>query len=49
MGSFGGFFKGDEKKKKKGKGSSAQNSGSFSNKPVFVLPKMVDKKKKKYE
>jgi hypothetical protein len=48
MGSFGGFYKGDKKKKKKG-GDASQSSGVFSGKPVFVMPKMLDKKKKKYE
>jgi len=44
MGAFGGFYKGDKKKKpknKQGKGNSVS-----SNAPVFVMPKMVEKKKK---
>jgi hypothetical protein len=45
MGSFGGFYKGDKKKKKKD-GGKGQNPGSISNKPVFVMPKLVEKKKK---
>jgi hypothetical protein len=43
MASFGGFYKGEKKKKKK---DTAGNAQSFSDKPVFSLPKMVEKKKK---
>ncbi len=45
MGSFGGFYKGDKKKKKKSAGQ-AQGASSVSNKPVFVMPKVIEKKKK---
>ncbi len=44
MGSFGGFYKGDQKKKKKDKNAKTQSSMSTA--PVFVAPKMVEKKKK---
>lgn len=44
MGSFGGFYKGDKKKQKKGKENKAVFSGS--NAPVFVLPELIAKKKK---
>lgn len=43
MAGFGSFYKGEKKKKKKN-GSNA--SSSFSDKPVFTLPKVVDKKRK---
>lgn len=44
MGSFGGFYKGEKKKAKK---NGSKGDGSYvSNKPVFVLPKMLEKKKK---
>lgn len=44
MGSFGGFYKGDKKKQKQKnkKGSIA----SVSTAPIFVMPKMIEKKKK---
>lgn len=44
--SFGGFYKGDKKKKKKGKMNDATANSTA---PVFVMPKMVEKKKKKDE
>lgn len=40
---FGGFYKGEKKKPKKGAKSDKQLS---SNAPVFVLPEIVSKKKK---
>lgn len=44
MGSFGSFYKGDKKKPKQ---KNKKGSGSvISNKPVFVMPKMVEKKRK---
>lgn len=46
MGSFGGFYKGDKKKKKKQAGSGQQAATSGPSKPVFVAPKVVEKKKK---
>lgn len=44
MGSFGGFYKGDKKKPKQNKKKDIGMSAA--NKPVFVLPKMHEKKKK---
>lgn len=46
MGSFGGFYKGEKKKPKQNnkKGSLP----TMASKPVFVLPKMIEKKKKEY-
>lgn len=45
MASFGGFYKGEKKKKKKD--AKGGNGGSvFSDKPVFSLPKMVEKKRR---
>jgi len=46
MGSFGGFYKGDEKKKKK---KDNKNKGITSSAPVFILPKMIERKKKREE
>ena len=43
MAGFGGFYTGEKKKKKK---DTKNNTQSFSDKPVFSLPKMVEKKKK---
>lgn len=44
MGGFGSFYKGDKKKPKQ---KNAQgNAYGISNKPVFTLPKVVEKKKK---
>ncbi len=46
MGSFGGFYKGEKKKPKQ----KEKKGGApvVANKPVFVLPKVVEKKKKEY-
>lgn len=44
MAGHGGFYKGDKKKTKK----DTKKSQSISNAPVFVLPKMIEKKKKEY-
>ena len=43
MGSFGGFYKGEKKKKKK---DTKTNGQIFSDRPVFIQPKMVEKKRK---
>lgn len=43
MGSFGGFYKGEKKKPKQNKKGNAQ---IVANKPVFVLPKKIEKQKK---
>lgn len=43
MAGFGGFYKGEKKKKKKETKSTNQ---FLSDKPIFSLPKMVEKKKK---
>jgi len=43
MGGFGGFYKGEKKKQKKGK----DNNKSISlDSPAFVLPDIITKKKK---
>ena len=44
MGKFGGFYKGEKKKKKKvaDKGFVGSDLGA----PIFTLPKIVSKKKK---
>lgn len=47
MGSFGGFYKGEKKKKGKGK-NDKQISSSFSGglgAPTFEMPKIIEKKK----
>lgn len=41
MGNFGGYFKGEKKKKKKG-----EDVKQVSFAPVFTLPKIVGKEKK---
>ncbi|MDO8461169.1 MAG: hypothetical protein Q7S38_01860 [bacterium] len=49
MGSIGGFYKGEKKKKKKGEGKPGSSGflGSLGQ-PVFTLPKVISKKKKEY-
>ena len=42
MGGFGGFYKGEKKKAKKGK---ADKKSVSSNVPAFVLPEIISKKK----
>lgn len=42
MGSFGGFYKGEKKKTKKGK----QKSAVFSSAPTFTLPEIISRGKK---
>lgn len=42
MGSFGGYYKGEKKKQKKGK----EGKYTASNTPTFTLPQIVQKKKK---
>lgn len=39
---FGGFYKGEKKKTKKGK----ENKTVFSNAPTFTLPEIISKKRK---
>jgi hypothetical protein len=47
MGSFGGFYKGEKKKKKQNsKNISATFTGMGA--PTFTMPKLVEKKKKDY-
>lgn len=41
MGSFGGFYKGEKKKTKKGEQKIVSSSA-----PTFTLPKIIEKKKK---
>lgn len=41
MPGFGGFYKGEKKKAKKGKGDKVV----FSNAPTFSMPEVVSKKK----
>lgn len=42
MGQFGGFFKGEKKKKKKG-----QDGGNVSYAPIFTPPQVLGKGKEK--
>ena len=47
VGSFGGYYKGEKKKPKKGKekkGSPPAGTGLFS--PTFVLPEIIGRKKR---
>lgn len=44
MGSFGGFYKGEKKKQKQNKKKGGDMSTSSA--PVFVMPKMFEKKRK---
>jgi hypothetical protein len=44
MGSFGGFYKGEKKKQKQNKKKGVD--GTMSNAPIFVMPKVFEKKKK---
>lgn len=46
MGSFGGFYKGDKKKQKKGQQGKGQQGGLSS--PTFSMPEIISKKKKDY-
>ncbi len=41
MGSFGGYYKGDKKKPKKGKEGKQATLA-----PIFTLPEIISKKKK---
>lgn len=43
MGNFGGFYKGEKKKPKKGKDSKQIQSSGFA--PTFALPEVISKKK----
>lgn len=43
MGSFGGFYKGDKKKTKKGKDNKVPMQTSSA--PTFTLPEVITKKK----
>lgn len=42
MGSFGGFYKGEKKKQKKGKDSKTPTFGASA----LVMPEIISKKKK---
>ena len=42
---FGGFYKGEKKKPKKG---AKDKKGPSINRPVFTLPEVISKKKKDY-
>lgn len=46
MGSFGGFYKGEKRKQKKGKETGVKIG--FSTKPTFTLPDIISKKRKDY-
>ena len=47
MGSFGGFYKGEKKKKKKEGGKVSGNSMSMGA-PTLSMPEIIAKKKKDY-
>ncbi len=42
MAKFGGFYKGEKKKKKK----DGEKNVSFSSAPTYVMPEIITKKKK---
>jgi len=44
MANYGGYYKGEKKKSKQNK----KKSQSFSNAPIFTLPKIIEKKSKSY-
>ncbi|MBI2031821.1 MAG: hypothetical protein HYT08_04380 [Candidatus Levybacteria bacterium] len=46
MGKFGGFYKGEKKKKKKDLEKSISNPSVFS--PTITMPEIISKKKKDY-
>jgi hypothetical protein len=47
MGSMGGFYKGEKKKKKKD--SRSISSGAFGmGAPTFSMPKLIEKKRKAF-
>jgi hypothetical protein len=46
MGSFGDFAKKDKKKKKQD-GKKGQQTSFGSSAPIFVMPRMIEKKNKK--
>jgi hypothetical protein len=47
MGSMGGFYKGEKKKKKKD--SKSISSGTFGmGAPTFSMPKLIEKKRKDF-
>lgn len=43
MGQFGGYYKGEKKKKKKGSAKNIYSSGLDS--PTFTMPEIISKKK----
>lgn len=46
MGQFGGFYKGEKKKKKKDLGKNISGSSIYS--PTITMPEIISKKKKPY-
>jgi hypothetical protein len=46
MGNFGGFYKGEKKKKKRGSIKSESSIGLGA--PIISMPKIISKKKKDY-
>ena len=46
MGSFGGFYKGEKKKKKKGSIKNVSSIGLGS--PTISMPEIISKKRKDY-
>ena len=44
MAGFGGYNEKKKKKQKQGSGSASQST--FSSKPVFVMPKVIEKDRK---
>ncbi len=48
MGSFGGFYKGEKKKKRKDSKTNISSFGGGMGAPTFSMPKLIEKKKKQY-
>jgi len=46
MGRFGGFYKGEKKKKKKDLKKNISNSSVFT--PTIAMPEIISRKKKDY-
>ena len=46
MGSFGGYYKGEKKKKKKGSAKNISSSGLGP--ATFTMPEIISKKQKNY-
>lgn len=48
MGSFGGFYKGEKKKKKKDQSKNISASSIGMGAPTFSMPEIISKKRRDY-